>query len=51
VTAEFADDIDKIRDASDFTEKSVPVLIQALKQGAYSFSDQEKARIMGAGKR
>jgi ribosome assembly protein 3 len=51
VTAEFADDIDKIRNASDFTEKSVPVLIQALKQGAYSFSEEEKERIMGAGKK
>ncbi|KAK4696097.1 ribosome assembly protein 3, partial [Lecanoromycetidae sp. Uapishka_2] len=50
VTAEFADDIDKIRNASDFTEKSVPVLIQTLKQGAYSFSEEEKERIMGARK-
>lgn len=50
VTAEFADDIDKVRNASDFTEKSVPVLIQALKQGAYNFSEEDKRTIMGAGK-
>ena len=46
VTAEFADDIDKIRNAPDFTEKSVPVLVQALKQGGARFSEQERERIL-----
>ncbi|KAL6721163.1 hypothetical protein ACLMJK_000265 [Lecanora helva] len=50
VTAEFADDIDKIRNAPDFTEKSVPVLIQALKQSGAGFTDEQKRIIMG-GKR
>ena len=44
VTAEFADDIDKIRNASDFNERSVPVLIQALKQSAANFTEEEKER-------
>ncbi|KAL2045646.1 hypothetical protein N7G274_002074 [Stereocaulon virgatum] len=46
VTAAFADDIDKVRAAPDFTSKSVPILIQALKQGAYSFTPEEQERIM-----
>ena len=50
ITAEFADDIDKIRNAPDFSEKSVPVLIQALKQTGAGFTEEEKQIIMGAKK-
>ena len=46
VTAEFADDIDKLRNAPDFSEQSVPVLINALRQGANAFSEEEKETIM-----
>ncbi|KAL2057530.1 hypothetical protein ABVK25_001914 [Lepraria finkii] len=46
VTTAFADDIDKIRNAPDFTSKSIPVLIQALKQGAHSYTPEEQTRIM-----
>ncbi|KAF6219357.1 hypothetical protein HO133_005182 [Letharia lupina] len=46
VTAEFADDIDKLRNAPDFSEESVPVLIQALKQGSKGFSDEDKEKVM-----
>ena len=46
VTAEFADDIDKLRNAPDFSEHSVPVLIQALKQASKGFSDEEKEKVM-----
>lgn len=46
VTAEFADDIDKLRNAPDFSEKSVPVLIQALRQGVNGFSEEEKEKVM-----
>ena len=49
VTADFADDIEKLRNASDFKESSVPVLVQALKQGAGNFSEEEKRRVMGKG--
>ena len=47
VVAGFAEDIEKLRKASDFKESSVPVLIQALKQGAGNFSEREKARVIG----
>ena len=46
VTAEFADDIDKLRNAPDFSEQSVHVLIQALRQGTKGFSEEEKEKIM-----
>lgn len=46
VTAEFADDIDKLRNAPDFSEQSVPVLIHALRQGAIAFSEEEKETVM-----
>ncbi len=47
VTAEFADDIDKLRHAPDFSEQSVPVLIEGLRQGSKGFSEEEKERVMG----
>ncbi|KAI4176199.1 MAG: hypothetical protein LQ346_007936 [Caloplaca aetnensis] len=48
VTAEFADDLDKLRrNASDFNEKSVPILIDALKATADVYSEEEKAKAMG----
>lgn len=43
ITLEFADDIDKIRQASDFKEeKSLPVLVAALKQGANIYTEEER---------
>ncbi|KAL8767116.1 MAG: hypothetical protein Q9209_006278 [Squamulea sp. 1 TL-2023] len=47
VTAEFADDLDKLRNANDFNEKSMPVLIDALKMTARTYSEEEKAKVMG----
>ena len=47
VTAEFADDLDKIRNANDFNEKSLPVLIAVLKQGASMYSEEERRKVMG----
>ena len=47
VTAEFADDIDKLRHAPDFSEQTVPVLIEGLRQGSKGFSEEEKERVMG----
>ena len=47
VTAEFADDLDKIRNANDFGEKSLPVLIAALKQSASMYSEEERRKVMG----
>ncbi|MDI1485087.1 MAG: hypothetical protein OHK93_000221 [Ramalina farinacea] len=45
-TAEFADDIEKLRKATDFKESSVPVLIAALKQGAGNFTVDQKRKVM-----
>lgn len=42
ITKEFADDIDKIRQASDFKESSLPVLVAALKQGATIYTEEER---------
>jgi len=42
ITKELSDDLDKIRSANDFSEKSVPILIHALQQGHKIFSDEEK---------
>ncbi|KAL8760410.1 MAG: hypothetical protein Q9199_000034 [Rusavskia elegans] len=50
VTSEFADDLDKLRNASDFTERSMPVLIEALKDTARMYSEEEKAKVMGLGR-
>ncbi|KAG8529290.1 uncharacterized protein KY384_005925 [Bacidia gigantensis] len=50
VTADFADDIEKLRTASDFKESSVPVLIQALKEGAANFTEKEKREMMDQGR-
>lgn len=46
VTAEFADDLDKLRNAPDFSEQSVPILIRALRQGSKGFSEEEKEIVM-----
>ena len=48
VTAEFADDIDRLRNAPDFNERSVPVLIAALKGGSKGFSEDEKEKLIKA---
>lgn len=42
ITHEFADDLDKIRKASDFKERSLSVLVAALKQGASIYSEEER---------
>ncbi|MCJ1250268.1 hypothetical protein MMC30_007494 [Trapelia coarctata] len=47
VTAAFADDIEKLRLASDFRDSSVPILIQALKEGAEIYGEEERGSWMG----
>ncbi|KAI4189059.1 MAG: hypothetical protein L6R41_001726 [Letrouitia leprolyta] len=47
VTAEFADDLDNLRKASDFNEDFLPILIGALKGTAGVYSEEEKAKVMG----
>ena len=50
VTREFADDIDQARNASDFKESSLPILIEALRQGVGIYGEEERERVMGRGK-
>lgn len=46
-TREFAEDIDKVRQADDFKpDSSVPFLVHALQQGASLYSEAEQARVM-----
>lgn len=45
VTKEFANDLDKLRSASDFRGQSVAVLIEALRQGRACFTSDERVRI------
>jgi len=51
VTTELADDLDKVRNAKDFEESSLPILIHALQQGQELFSTEERAVVMGGGRR
>ena len=44
---EFQEDLDKIRSSADFKESSIPILVNALRQGQSIFSDDEKHGIMG----
>jgi len=47
-TKEFANDLDKLRSASDFNARSVPLLVQALKQGTACFGREERVRVGNA---
>ncbi|KXT03808.1 hypothetical protein AC578_716 [Pseudocercospora eumusae] len=45
-TREFANDLDQLRSAGDFNEeKSIPLLISALKQGTKCFSVEERRMV------
>lgn len=48
VAAEFADDLDRVREAQDFKASSVPMLIHALKQGESLYTAEERRRVVGA---
>lgn len=50
LTKEFEDDLDKLRKADDFKDDSLQILIGALQQGTRLFSNEEKRRIVEAGK-
>lgn len=44
---EFADDLDRLRTANDFKgDRSVQVLVAALRQGTSCFSEDEKRRVV-----
>ncbi|KAL8941654.1 MAG: hypothetical protein Q9216_002117 [Gyalolechia sp. 2 TL-2023] len=47
IAAEFADDLDQLRKASDSNQGTLPILIDALKGTAGVYSEEEKAKVMG----
>ncbi|KAK5625504.1 hypothetical protein RRF57_001220 [Xylaria bambusicola] len=47
-TKEFAEDLDKIRNADDFKGDALPMLIRSLQQGTSMFSATDQKRIMEA---
>lgn len=48
VTAELAEDLDKVRSADDFRNDAVAVLVQALRQGTAMFSAADQERVVTA---
>lgn len=46
MTEEFGDDLNKIREAKDFEDRSLPMLIRALKQGVNIFNAEEKRSVV-----
>lgn len=48
VTEEFAEDIDAIRNAADFHDSAVPLLVNALQQGTSIFSLGDKKRVVSS---
>ncbi|KAH8661401.1 ribosome-assembly protein 3-domain-containing protein [Tricladium varicosporioides] len=49
-TTEFAEDLDKLRQASDFKDDALPILIEALQQGTGMWDAEERRRVVLAGK-
>ncbi|EGS19427.1 uncharacterized protein CTHT_0048870 [Thermochaetoides thermophila DSM 1495] len=47
-TKEFAEDLDRVRNADDFKNEALPILINALQQGTRMFSPEEQRRIVTA---
>lgn len=45
MTTEFAEDLDKIRSASDFNNKNIGMLVDALKQGGSCFGKDERVSV------
>ena len=49
-TKEFAEDLDKVRNAEDFKADSIPFLVHALQQGAGLFSAEDQKRVVAGSK-
>ncbi|KAJ4406968.1 hypothetical protein N0V82_010008 [Gnomoniopsis sp. IMI 355080] len=45
-TQEFSEDLDKVRNADDFRNDAIPVLVNALSQGTSMFSSADQRRIV-----
>jgi hypothetical protein len=48
ITAELGDDLNTVREANDFTSRSLPMLIHALKQGETCYGVEERRRVVAA---
>lgn len=46
-TKEFGEDLDKVRNADDFKNDGIAMLIHALQQGTAMFSEEDQRRILG----
>lgn len=47
LTEEFGDDLNSVRQSKDFNEKSLPMLVRALKSGAKGFDEADKRTVLG----
>lgn len=47
LASEFGEDLDQIRNAEDFSNASLPVLVAALEQGVALFTADEQQRVLG----
>jgi ribosome assembly protein 3 len=47
MTTEFGDDLNSVRMSKDFGDKSLPMLVRALKQGVNIFDADEKRMVVG----
>lgn len=50
-TKELAEDLDKVRNADDFKNDAIPLLIHALQQGTSMFSADDKRNILSGSKK
>ena len=49
VTEQYANDLDKVRQAPDFKDSSVSILVKALRQGAEIYGKRDRDVVMGGG--
>ena len=43
---EFSEDLDQMRNADDFNDAALPVLVKALEQGVSMFTPEEQQRLV-----
>jgi ribosome assembly protein 3 len=49
LTSEFGDDLDKVRGTKDFSDRSLPMLVRALRMGVNIFDEAEKRVVIREG--
>lgn len=48
VTSEFGEELNQVRKAKDFNERSLPMLVRALRMGVNIFDAGEKKAVVGS---